>query len=153
MSAEELQKMNDDPESVFSFIQALDPIKKVVAERDALEKTNCEIAKETLSHKETLDEGKKKLDEMMEGIESLKQQKDALVRDIDSLRKKRSPMMHVKKLVSAVREMEDKTESLEKDFLNTDLEVKDFVKTYTEQRSLFYMRKQKLQWAKSGAQI
>ena len=141
LSTDELKELMNDEDKVMNLVKDLPQIKNLEVEKDLLLTTTKSAAEYNLSLQPKINERMLELISKYEDYASLQEEFNNLKKEKDQSITKQSPEAVQAILQTAAKEKENETDSLVRDFLNSDeTQADSFVSTFISERTIAHSR-------------
>jgi len=143
LSTEELEKLMDNDAAVLEYFESRDDIKRLQEDRSKIVERNETLATENLTLKPQLEEKQQELIALYSELESKRNELSDLQQQQQALADHYAPYNILARLKIAASEVEDETEAIAENFLNGDIAIDEFLKTYIPKKTLCHSRRAK----------
>eukprot|EP01010_Urceolus_cornutus_P001323 NODE_1861_length_730_cov_167.491924_g1450_i0.p1 GENE.NODE_1861_length_730_cov_167.491924_g1450_i0~~NODE_1861_length_730_cov_167.491924_g1450_i0.p1 ORF type:complete len:169 (-),score=43.86 NODE_1861_length_730_cov_167.491924_g1450_i0:158-664(-) len=152
LSVDELTDLLENQAKFEQFFNGLSVIQNRKALNADIQNGNEEMAATNLLMKGQIDSLKLEISELTSIISAQKNELDKKMALKAEIMKQNSPQVLYAKLKEATKQAEDESEKTSESFKKGEMDLKQFLKDYGDQRKLYHMRKQKLDgfYAKFG---
>lgn len=133
----------DNDAALVEYFESREDIKRLQEERKKIVERNEELATENLSLKPQLEEKQQELIELYAELESKRNELNDLQQQQQALADHYAPHNILARLKIAASEVEDETEAIAENFLNGDIAIDEFLKTYIPKKTLCHSRRAK----------
>lgn len=143
MSPEELQKLLDDESALIELFEDRDDVQQLQRERQQLVENNEKLAQENIALKPELEQKQQELIELYSQLEEQRNSLNELQQKQQNLANHYAPHNILARLKIAASEVEEESEAISENFLNGDLAIEEFLKSYIPKKALCHSRRAK----------
>jgi len=140
MQFDDLEHLLNDDDEFSMFFETLDQVKSMAAVRDDLVKNNEDTARKNLSFQNQLEQKKNEVDVQQANLKEQRNLFDQQAKRQQEISKRFTPDALLGKLSESVNQAEQTSEDITTKFLNKQMDVRDFIKTYMEKKKLYHLR-------------
>jgi len=140
MQFDDLEHLLNDDDEFSMFFETLDQVKSMAAVRDDLVKNNEDTARKNLSFQNELEQKKNEVDVQQANLKEQRNLFDQQAKRQQEISKRFTPDALLGKLSESVNQAEQISEDITAKFLNKQMDVRDFIKTYMEKKKLYHLR-------------
>jgi len=140
MQFDDLEHLLNDDDEFSMFFETLDQVKSMAAVRDDLVKNNEDTARKNLSFQNELEQKKNEVDVQQANLKEQRNLFDQQAKRQQEISKRFTPDALLGKLSESVNQAEQASEDITTKFLNKQMDVRDFIKTYMEKKKLYHLR-------------
>lgn len=140
---EELEKLMESETALAEYFENREDIKRLQEARKKIVERNEELATANLSMKPQLEEKQQELIELYGELEAKREELSDLQQQQQSLAEHYAPHNILARLKIAASEAEDQSEEISEGFLNGDIEIDVFLKTFIPKKAVCHSRRAK----------
>lgn len=147
LTLEETKSLINDEEKFQTFICSLDCMSEVDVFIDSLSSSNEHLKLKGIEHMEQVEESTKKLNELLDRLNELRNEFNIKMRKYDSIKNSLSPETLGKMLSEKIEEDSDKSFEIGENYLNNSIDTKTFITEFFpvfRDMNLRKLRKQEL---------
>lgn len=143
MSTEELESLMDSETAQVQYFEGRDDIKRLQEDRKKIVERNEELATTNLSLKPQLEEKQQELIELYAELDGKRNELSDLQQQRQALADHYAPHNILTRLKIAAADIEEESEGIAENFLNGDIPIDEFLKTYIPKKTLCHSRRAK----------
>eukprot|EP00123_Amoebidium_parasiticum_P015613 comp23065_c0_seq1/m.36956 comp23065_c0_seq1/g.36956 ORF comp23065_c0_seq1/g.36956 comp23065_c0_seq1/m.36956 type:complete len:349 (-) comp23065_c0_seq1:172-1218(-) len=140
MSAEQLEQLLGDEVKFTEFCMGLPRIKNLAALSKETKENVEHLAASNLARESELEDARRSLAEQHETLQQVRQRYEEMVAKLQALAERQQPQQILEMLKAAAEAKEEETDEYASKFVEGEVDVKDFIKQFKEERTLFHMR-------------